>query len=251
MCGTTSVEPAAAARQPTLPCKRPAEVALEDMTLSKQHLSAMIALDDLPPLATATLLECVARVLMCAIDEPERHSVWRAAACTAAYTATEGNAGREVPKEASKKSVNIFDSSAVPGISVERYLRRLKDMFRCSDSAFVLALVVMDRFLERNEVMGEEPRRLTMLNVHRLFLGSLMITVKFNEDLVYGNAHYARAGGIHVREVNRLECYLLKSLDYNLHTHPNQFWLYEGRLRVLSDSKVGPVSVTEKGECLN
>lgn len=129
---------------------------------------------------------------------------------------------------------NIFDSSQVPPISVERYLKRLQGFFRCSDSALVGALIILDRFLAKCESTGQEPRSLTSFNVHRLYLACLVATVKYNEDLIYGNSHYAKAGGIHVREVNRMERHLLFTLDWNLRVQPEEYLAYEEALHSMS-----------------
>lgn len=148
------------------------------------------------------LVECIALALMGAINEQDTAS------------------------PAKLRAPDIFDSSEVPGISVERYLRRLQAVFKCGEASFIGALVILDRYLAGGPV-DQEPRRLTALNVHRLFLACLVVTVKYNEDLIYGNSHYARAGGIHVREVNRLERHLLLVLDYDLRVQPDQYSQYE------------------------
>eukprot|EP00440_Ansanella_granifera_P069140 gb/GFBE01075003.1/.p1 GENE.gb/GFBE01075003.1/~~gb/GFBE01075003.1/.p1 ORF type:complete len:299 (+),score=61.78 gb/GFBE01075003.1/:1-897(+) len=125
---------------------------------------------------------------------------------------------------------DIFDSSTVPGISVEKYLKRLQAIFRCSDAALVGALILLDRFLATCETAGKAPQAVTALNVHRLFFACLIVTVKYNEDLHYGNSHYAKAGGIQLREVNRMERHLLRELDFDLRIEPAEFDSYESAL---------------------
>lgn len=158
------------------------------------------------PIAQPQLVDCIAKALLSTIEEQAQLL--------------------------QKRAPDIFDSSEVPAISVDRYLRRLQAVFRCSESALIGALIILDRFLA-GERAGQEPRQLTALNVHRLFLACLVVTVKYNEDMVYGNSHYARAGGIHVREVNRLERHLLCALDYGLRIQPEEFAQYEEALSFL------------------
>merc|ERR1719434_324913 len=107
---------------------------------------------------------------------------------------------------------------------------RLSTNFKCSDAAFVAALIVVDRLLEYDG--GRLP--LTMRNVHRVFLASLVVAVKYHEDLVYSNSHYAKTGGVHLREVNRLERVLLVALDFDLRIEEEQYQLYEATLLRLS-----------------
>merc|ERR1719424_2785366 len=86
-----------------------------------------------------------------------------------------------------------------------------------------------------------------MMNVHRLYLASLIVTVKYNEDLVYGNSHYARAGGIQLREVNRLERFFLRALDYDLRVLPDQYNHYERSLHQLRPQPATSKSVEVPG----
>jgi len=162
------------------------------------------------PSSGPSVVECVSRALIAAMEEGHLEGV--------------------IAPEAWKQNPDIFDSSQVPGITIQNYLKRLQACFRCSDAALVGALISMDRFLERCESAGKEPRRVTKWNVHRLFFACLVVTVKYNEDLIYGNNHYAKSGGIHVREVNRMERFLLMGLDYHLRVQPEQYDFYESVL---------------------
>jgi len=117
----------------------------------------------------------------------------------------------------------VFNSSAIPQISIYKYLLRLSATFRCSDASFVAALILTDRLLEYAD--GRLP--LTMQNVHRAFLASLVVSVKYNEDRVYSNSNYAKWGGVHLKEVNRLEWALLSALDFDLRVEPEQYRICE------------------------
>lgn len=125
---------------------------------------------------------------------------------------------------------------------------RLSTTFRCSDATFIAALIVVDRLLEYDG--GRLP--LTPRNVHRIFFASLVVAVKYHEDLVYSNSHYAKAGGVHLREVNRLERVLLMALDFDLRIAPEQYHTYEAALLSLSNCSQQKGSVhTEEGYTVN
>lgn len=234
--GGPATRPASASeRQPIADCvadvSNPAKVS-SAVTSQIISTSAFYHVDPgekpLPPSDSAELISGVARALVLAIESPK-------------HPAADSVSVKAAP--------GIFDSSVVPNISVERYLQRLKAVFDCSDAVFVLALIMIDRLLEKESI---EPQRITMQNVHRLYLASLIVTVKYNEDLVYGNSHYARAGGIQLREVNRLERFFLRALDYDFHVQPEQYHLYERALRVLrsqSSSTAVPQAPTASALC--
>jgi len=130
---------------------------------------------------------------------------------------------------------SVFNSVSVPEISMYSYLQRLQGLIKCSSTAFICALVLVDRYLVRRECEGKEPNLLTRRNVHRLFLTCLVVAIKFNEDNIERNAHYAKAGGIRVGEMNRLELSLLTELDYDLRVQVDVYRRYEEALRFLGD----------------
>lgn len=69
---------------------------------------------------------------------------------------------------------------------------------RCSPSCFVLALVYIDRLIQRDGFV------LVSLNIHRIIITSLMIAAKFFDDFYFNNAFYARVGGIGTVEVRNI-----------------------------------------------
>lgn len=173
----------------------------------------------------AALVESVAQALSWAIDDPLGHSDFISQNFAANLLLR--------TQENTRQAATVFDSSAIPPITVDKYLQRLCATFRCSDASFVAALIIVDRLLEFDG--GRLP--LTMRNVHRIFLASLIVSVKYNEDLVYSNSHYAKAGGVHLREINRLERVLLQSLDFNVKVEPEQYELYEDALHSMNVSQ--------------
>jgi len=181
-------------------------------------------------------VEAVAYALSIAVRDPSGHApFWKSSSSPAEPGA--GKCSRTVDQ--TLQAVMVFDSSTVPPISLEKYLARLNSTFRCSEATFIAALVLVDRLLEYDG--GHVP--LTMLNVHRVYLASLVVACKYHEDLVYSNAHYAKAGGVHLKEVNRLERVLLAALDFDLRVSPEEYRVYEATLRALA----GPRKRTSGG----
>jgi len=208
-----------------------------------------------------SLMECTARALMMAIEDPgyqklsaaspqaaDEHSLqallipWQQQELVLASTPP------SVEMTGSDR-MDMFASSEVPDITVHQYLERLKALFQCSDAVFVLALINVDRLLERCAVLKLEPRRLSRWNVHRVFLACLLVATKFIEDLVYANTHYAKAGGITVRELNRLERFVLESLDYELR-QTGQYEIYEGMLRLIGMNPVSDYPMAVPNRCV-
>lgn len=72
--------------------------------------------------------------------------------------------------------VTIFDRTRAPSLSIGQYLDRIFRYSSCSNSCFIVALIYMDRFLQRTGAF------LTSLNVHRLVITSVMVAAKFMDD---------------------------------------------------------------------
>jgi len=117
--------------------------------------------------------------------------------------------------------VTPFHSVRVPPICIKDYLRRIRKYFVCTDECFVLALIYIDRVAKIDAVMA-----VCALNVHRLLLVTVMLGAKFNDDVYYSNAYYAKVGGMALKEVNALEARLLKMLSWHLLVEPVEYQLY-------------------------
>lgn len=173
----------------------------------------------------SALVESVAQALSFAINDPMGHTSW------ASTQQNDSLCKRRRGAAEAQRAATVFDSSAIPPIGIDKYLMRLSTTFRCSDASFIAALILVDRLLSYDG--GRLP--LTMRNVHRVFLASLVVAVKYHEDLVYANSHYAKGGGVVLREVNRLERVLLAALDFDLRVDVEQYQMYESALLALRD----------------
>ena len=94
--------------------------------------------------------------------------------------------------------VTKFHALKPPSISVQLYLERIHKYASCSSECFVLALIYIDRLIQRNNCA------LSVLNVHRIVITAVMLAAKFFDDQYFNNAHYAKAGGL-CAEMNMLE----------------------------------------------
>jgi hypothetical protein len=94
----------------------------------------------------------------------------------------------------------------------------------CSNECFILALIYIDRLIERNNFL------LTELNVHRVVLTAILLAAKFFDDAYYNNAYYAKVGGVLVSELNGLEVDFLFRINFSLHASPDVFEKYKAEL---------------------
>lgn len=123
-----------------------------------------------------------------------------------------------------KPSSTTFVGRDVPDLPIRNYCQRLQKYFRCSPAVYLSALIYVDRYVTNSEAS------INRLTIHRLLLVAFIISVKNLEDLHYSNAYYSQVGGVDLKEVNRLEMCMLKTLKYDLHITDEQFKQYFSEL---------------------
>ena len=115
----------------------------------------------------------------------------------------------------------IFHSKVIPGISIEKYLIRLAQYARCSSESFVMALIYIDRYFEKNISQSLIPK-----NVHKLFFISLVTAAKFNDDLKLANWAFAKLGGMDKADLCMLEIQYLRAIEFNVYVSSIEYVNY-------------------------
>lgn len=115
-----------------------------------------------------------------------------------------------------------FDSASIPPVTMSAYLSRLARFCQCGGEAFVVALFYVDLVTQ-----GSGLTPLSRRNAHRLYLTCLLVATKFWDDALPLNAHYAKCGGVSLKELNRLEKFLLKTIGFRLKISTTMFAAYE------------------------
>lgn len=143
--------------------------------------------------------------------------------------------------------VTKFHALKSPGIGILPYLERIYKYASCSNECFILALIYIDRLIQRNNFL------LTELNVHRVVITSILLAAKFFDDAYYNNAYYSKIGGVLVSEMNGLEVDFLFRINFSLHVTPEVFEKYKAEL-VAHSANMGisapqmPSSIPEERE---
>mmetsp|Transcript_15003 Transcript_15003/g.30901 ORF Transcript_15003/g.30901 Transcript_15003/m.30901 type:complete len:284 (-) Transcript_15003:465-1316(-) len=133
--------------------------------------------------------------------------------------------------------ITRFHALKPPSISVLSYLQRIHKYASCSTECFILALIYIDRLIQRNNFL------LTELNVHRVVITSIMLAAKFFDDQYFNNAYYAKVGGVPATEMNSLEVEFLFRINFSLHVTPELYNKYHSELvthAVAADGKLPP-----------
>lgn len=142
------------------------------------------------------------------------------------------------------ESSSIFFNVSPPTISTLSYIRRIVTHTHCSPSAFIVALIFLERIAQRHHDL-----RLSRLNLHRLVITAVTLAAKKLDDRSFPIAHYVKVGGVPSKaEMIRLEITFMRLIDFDLHVTYLPYTEMLGRLNTLLD--VTTVNTSEQTESL-
>jgi len=113
--------------------------------------------------------------------------------------------------------VDLVDCGDPAGLPQEGYAARMFNFFDCPCEIYILAMVYIDRMLEKNPTFVVDAGA-----VNRLLLTSVVLALKWHEEVCeqYPYSHYARVGGVTMEELRQLEAHFVDLLGWELHVDP-------------------------------
>lgn len=124
----------------------------------------------------------------------------------------------------SNKNYKLFNIRDIPSISLYDYIIRIGYYAEVNSSTLIIALIYIDRICDYANIT------LTSINVHLMYLTAVVISIKFNEDVVYSLKYYAQIGGITVRELQRLEDTFYTLINGNCYIEEKLYEKYQNYL---------------------
>lgn len=124
-------------------------------------------------------------------------------------------------EETIKHKKLVFYSSNIPSISIKDYLYRIQSFSEVEDNTLILALIYIDKICQKENII------LTEYNIHRILFASILIAIKYNEDIIYENNFYTKIAGITAKELRRMEIQFLKLIKFELYADKNIFEKYK------------------------
>jgi hypothetical protein len=109
-----------------------------------------------------------------------------------------------------KKDHSHFAHKHVPKISLFDYLLRIQNYSKVEDSTLIIALIYIDRICKKKGIV------LSKYNIHRLLFTSILIAIKYNEDIICDNLYYSKIAGVTKKELQVLEYEFMKIIDFDL-----------------------------------
>mmetsp|Transcript_3044 Transcript_3044/g.4623 ORF Transcript_3044/g.4623 Transcript_3044/m.4623 type:complete len:274 (+) Transcript_3044:64-885(+) len=112
---------------------------------------------------------------------------------------------------------SLYDSGVKYKKCLFDFVENIRIQSCCSDEVFFIALEYINRLTTEGQIS------LTASNVHRITLISILLAVKFHDDLFYNNKFYAFTSDLSLEEVNELESSYLNTLGFDLFVSPELF----------------------------
>lgn len=140
------------------------------------------------------------------------------------------NAISNIPFGEQAVQPSVFHALEAPCITPIEYLKRLARYSFCSTSVFVAAFLYLDRIAK----VSDMKLVINSLSLHRLLLTAVLLATKVVDDVLYDNAHFAKVGGLDVKELNMLEIDMLKLLKFKLFITQEEFEEFE--MKVLAEA---------------
>jgi hypothetical protein len=110
-----------------------------------------------------------------------------------------------------------FSSTIIPGITLYEYLLRICAFTQIENETLITAFIYIDRVCSvGNEMLNE-------YNVHRILFTSVLLAIKYNEDIHFTMEYYAGIAGISVKELFELEYAFTCVIDYCFYICDDEF----------------------------
>lgn len=128
--------------------------------------------------------------------------------------------GDDTESPNSQCDTSIFYSKKPPKIGLKDYLLRIVKYSGIQESTLIMSLILLDS-ISRTHIP------LSNLNIHRLLITTIVLSIKLNEDEIYKNDYYANLGGIKLELLNSMESVLIKLFDWRLHISAETYESYK------------------------
>lgn len=117
-------------------------------------------------------------------------------------------------------SIAPFTFNKAPILPIEDFIERLIIYSMIEYSTLISTFIYMDRFIDMCDV------RLSINNIHKVFLTAMIISIKYNEDIHYKNEIFCKIGGISLGQLNNLEMIFLQSIGFQLFISEEEYAKY-------------------------
>lgn len=124
-------------------------------------------------------------------------------------------------KRLREQKKNVLNALLPPTISLMSFLERIRTYTELEKSSLINSIIYIDRLCAIAKIT------LTPLNIHRIVIGSILSSIKYNEDFHFKFGYYSQVFGISIKELNEIEFTFLRMIKYDLYVAQIDYLKYE------------------------
>ena len=114
-------------------------------------------------------------------------------------------------KKKQSKGVNEpLYSRKIPNLSLEKFLVRIVKYTEAENNTLIVAYLYIIKLIEKENFI------LSINNMYRLLLGSVVLAKKVMEDICCQNSYYCEIGGLSLQELNMIEFSLFVRINFEV-----------------------------------
>lgn len=113
-------------------------------------------------------------------------------------------------KKQTKDVKEPFYSKSVPDLSLTAFIERIIKYTEAEKNTLLIAYLYIMKLIKKENFV------LSLNNVYRLLLGSVVLAKKTLEDLYYNNAYCCEIGAMSVKELNMIEYSLFVRIEFKV-----------------------------------
>ena len=117
---------------------------------------------------------------------------------------------KKMKKKPSKDPNEPLYSKMIPVLSIKKFLIRIVKYTEAENNTLIVAYLYIIKLIKIENFI------LSLNNIYRLLLGSVVLAKKFLEDINYNNLYYCEIGGMPVQELNNIEFSLFVRINFDV-----------------------------------
>jgi hypothetical protein len=117
---------------------------------------------------------------------------------------------KKMKKKPSKDPNEPLYSKMIPVLSIKKFLIRIIKYTEAENNTLIVAYLYIIKLIKIENFI------LSLNNIYRLLLGSVVLAKKFLEDINYNNLYYCEIGGMPVQELNNIEFSLFVRINFDV-----------------------------------
>ena len=117
---------------------------------------------------------------------------------------------KKMKKKPSKDPNEPLYSKMIPVLSIKKFLIRIVKYTEAENNTLIVAYLYIIKLIKIENFI------LSLNNIYRLLLGSVVLAKKFLEDINFNNLYYCEIGGMPVQELNNIEFSLFIRINFDV-----------------------------------